>query len=132
MRRYEKRKIERRKARRKAREPHGQDYTQMKDSCDIWSGDMRKIRLIKSGHMRHQPRRVREIVHGKRAMLTRAQQEATEKLVEAITKAAFRIAFGGNPDEVMDDLHEELRGEKSKPYPDEIPEDPLPDHEPDR
>jgi len=131
MRRYEKRKIERRKARRKAREPHGQDYTQMKDSCDIWSGDMRKIRLLKAGHMRHQPRRVREIVHGKRAMLTRAQQEATEKLVDAITKAAFRIAFGGNPDEVMDDLHEELRGEKSKPYPDEIPEDPLPDHEPD-
>lgn len=130
MRRSEIRKIERRKARRKARAPHGH-YTQMKDSCDIFSGDLKKISLLKAGHMRHQPRRVRAMVLGKRGMLTRAQQEASKLIVDTILKATFGIMLGGNPDEVLEDLKMELRGEKPKPYPDEIPEDPLPDHEPD-
>ena len=131
MRRSEIRKIERRKARRKARAPHGQDYTQLKDSCDIFSGDMKKISLLKAGHMRHQPRRVRAMVLGKRGMLTRAQQEANNMFVDSILKATFGIVLGGNPEEVLEDLKRELRGEKQKPYPDEIPEDPLPSHEPD-
>lgn len=132
MRRSEIRKIERRKARRKARAPHGQDYTQLKDSCDIFSGDMKKISLLKAGHMRHQPRRVRAMVLGKRGMLTRAQQEANNMFVDSILKATFGIVLGGNPEEILEDLKMELRGEKQKPYPDKIPEDPLPDHEPDK
>ena len=92
---------------------------------------MKKIRLLKAGHMRHQPRRVRAMVLGKRGMLTRAQQEAINTFIDSVLKATFGILHGGNPDEVLEDLKRDLRGKKPKPYPDEIPEDPLPDHEPD-
>lgn len=64
-------------------------------------------------------------------MLTRAEKEKEDDFIAAILKATFRLAFGDEEKDVFDDLHAELHGEKAKPYPAEMPDDPLPEHEPD-
>ena len=131
MRRSEKRRIDRRRARRKARQSHDGE-TNLKSWMEQTSGNRKKVNLwIRTGGIRHQPRRVRMIVTGKRRMLTRAEKEKEDKFVAAILKATLRLALGGNEKDVFDDLHAELRGEKAKPYPAEMPDDPLPEHEPD-
>lgn len=130
MRRSEKRRIDRRRARRKARQSH--DESNMKSWMEQTSGNRKKVNLwVRTGGIRHQPRRVRMIVKGKRCMMTRAEKEAVDKLVDNIVVALLRLAFGGDEEKVMADLHADLRGEKAKPYPAEMPDDPLPEHEPD-
>lgn len=132
MRRSEKRRIDRRRARRKARKNHDGDIPALKYWMDLYDGNRRRINLKnRAGGIRNQPRRVRAIVKGKRHIMTRAEREATDKVVASILKATFRLAFGGNEKDVFDDLHAELHGEKEKPYPAEMPDDPLPEHEPD-
>ena len=131
MRRSELRRINRRRARRKARQSHDGE-TNLKSWMEQTSGNRKKVNLwIRTGGIRNQPRRVRMIVKGKRRMLTRAEKEKEDKFVVAILKATFRLAFGEDEKDVFDDLHAELRGEKAKPYPAEMPDDPLPEHEPD-
>ena len=63
--------------------------------------------------------------------MTRAEKEATAKVVASILKATFSLMFGGDEEKVMADLHADLHGEKAKPYPAEMPDDPLHEHEPD-
>ena len=132
MRRSEKRRIDRRRARRKAMKNHDGDTPTLKCRMGIYDGNRRPINLmLRAGGIRHQPRRVREIVKGKRHIMTPAEKEATAKLVGSLLKATFGLLFGRNEEDVFDDLHAELRGEKAKPYPAEMPDDPLPEHEPD-
>ena len=132
MRRSELRRINRRRARRKARQPHGGEETNLKSWMEQTSGNRKKVNLWnRAGGIRHQPRRVRMIVKGKRRMMTRAEKEKEDEFVASILKATFRLAFGEDEKDVFDDLHAELRGEKAKPYPAEMPDDPLPEHEPD-
>ena len=131
MRRSELRRINRRRARRKARQAHDGE-TNLKSWMEMTSGNRKRVNLwIRTGGARHQPRRVREIVTGKRRMLTRAEKEKEDNFIASILKATFRLAFGADEKDVFDDLHAELRGEKAKPFPAEMPDDPLPEHEPD-
>ena len=82
MRRSEKRRIDRRRARRKARKNHDGDTPVLKCRMGIYEGNRRPINLmLRAGGIRHQPRRVREIVKGKRHIMTRAEKEATAKVV---------------------------------------------------
>ena len=71
------------------------------------------------------------MARGKHRFMTPAELEATKTITNLVLKTLHNILLGGKPDELMDELHEDLHGEKQKPYPDKIPEDPLPDHEPD-
>lgn len=122
MRRYEKRRIDRRRARRKSRKIGGSTW------CDIYSGDLKRITLqLRSGGIRHQPRRVRENVNGKRHYMSRAENEQVNKLVEKVAEGilykALMSVFGVGEENKSDT--------KTAFYPDEIPDDPLPSHEPD-
>jgi len=75
MRRSELRRINRRRARRKARQSHDGE-TNLKSWMEQTSGNRKKVNLwIRTGGIRNQPRRVRMIVKGKRRMLTRAEKE---------------------------------------------------------
>ena len=132
MRRSELRRINRRRARREARKNHNGDAPSLKYRMGIYDGNRRPINLmLRAGGIRHQPRRVREIVKGKRHIMTRAEKEATAKVVASILKATFSLVLGGDEEKVMADLHADLHGEKAKPYPAEMPDDPLPEHDPD-
>lgn len=108
MRRSEKRKIARRRARHK-------NLKNMKESRYHWElafmdGNRRLIRLaFRAGKTRHQPRHVREIVHGKRTCRTRAEQDSLNRFVDIVVKATWCIALGADEDRVMNTVHHELK-----------------------
>lgn len=108
MRRSDKRKLVRRRF-------HRKNLKNMKYSRYHWElafmdGNRRLIRLaFRAGKTRHQPRRVREIVHGKRQCHTRAEQESINRFTDLVVKATWCIALGADEDRVMNTLHHEMK-----------------------
>ena len=103
MRRSEKRRIDRRRARRKA--------LRLSKTCRMgWTEGNRKAAhlWIRAGGIRHQPRRVREILNGKRHYMTAADAERLNEFVSSILEAALGIVVGLDEDKVMSHLHEHL------------------------
>ena len=110
MRRSELRRINRRRARRK-------NLKAMSKYCryrfELWflDGNRRRLHLaFRAGKYRHQPRRVREIIKGKRYIQTREEQNKTDEFIAAVVEATFRLALGADETDVFDDLHAELHG----------------------
>lgn len=109
MRRSELRRINRRRARRK-------NLRAMDKYCryrfELWflDGNRRRLHLtFRAGKYRHQPRRVREIVKGKRYIQTREEQSKTDEFVDTIVAATFGIALGLDYDETMSMVHKKIK-----------------------
>lgn len=109
MRRSEIRRINRRRARRKNLRAMDK-YCRYRFELAFLDGNRRRLHLaFRAGKYRHQPRRVREIIKGKRYIQTREEQSKSDEFVDTIVAATFGIALGLDYDETMSMVHKKIK-----------------------
>ena len=109
MRRSEKRRIDRRRTRRKNLRAMDK-YCRYRFELTFLDGNRRRLHLtFRAGKFRHQPRRVREIIKGKRYIQTREEQSKSDEFVDTIVAATFGIALGLDYDETMSMVHKKIK-----------------------
>lgn len=109
MRRSEKRRIDRRRARRKNLRAMDK-YCRYRFELTFLDGNRRRLHLtFRAGKFRHQPRRVREIVKGKRYIQTREEQRKSDEFVDTLVAATFGITLGLDYDETMSMVHKKIK-----------------------
>ena len=109
MRRSEKRRIDRRRARRKNLRAMDK-YCRYRFELTFLDGNRRRLHLaFRAGKYRHQLRRVREIIKGKRYIQTREEQSKMDEFVDTIVGATFGVALGLDYDETMSMVHKKIK-----------------------